>query len=158
MAVVDIYGARGRKHEADGLGVQARPVFYRGRVSHIVDSAAFADTDSVGSKCWLGKVPSHAVINPASTIYFGAFGTNCTLNIGDAKDADGLATVIAVSSAGNSPILEAISAQNFARPLWQHLGYARDPHQLLDLYASIAGAAVTTSTAWLTWNLMFSKG
>lgn len=158
MAVVDVYGVNGRKLLADGLGVQAKPVFYRGRLNHILDSAILANTNEVESKVWLGLVPSSAVINPASTIYFGAFGTNCTLDIGDAKDPDGLATLIAVASAGNSPILEAITAQNFAKPLWQLLGYASDPGKMLDLYATLKGASVSTATAWLTWNLLFSKG
>jgi hypothetical protein len=156
MAVVNIYGAKGRALREAFPPVPAVPRFYGGGLNHIVDSAAFANTDSIASKCFLGEVPSHAVINPASTLYFGAFGTSCTLNIGDANDEDGLATVIAVASAGNSPILEAMSAQNFVKQLWEHLGYAKDPGRMIDLYASVAGAAVSTSTAWLTWNLMFS--
>ena len=158
MAVVDIYGAKGRKHEADGLGVFANPSFYRGDVKQIVDGAAFAAANEINSKCWLGKVPSFAVLNPASLIYFGAFGADVTLDIGDAKDPDGLATLIAVASAGNSPIMEAISAQNFNKQLWEHLGYAKDPKTLLDLYGTVKGANISTNTAWLSWNILFATG
>lgn len=156
MAVVNIFGTRGRALREAFPPVPALPRFYGGQLNHISDFAAFANTDSIGSKVFLGEVPSHAVLLPSSIFYFGAFGTNCTLNIGDVNDVDGLATVVAVASAGNSPLLEAMTSQNVLRELWQHLGYVRDPGRMIDLYGTIAGADVTTATAWLTWSIIFS--
>ena len=156
MAIVNIFGTQRALQNAFPPKLAAAG-FNKGRTRQIVDNGAFANTDSIDSKIFLGAVPSGAVINPASTIWFGAFGTSCTLNIGDAQDDDGLATLINVAAAGNSPILEAMTAQTYAKRLWEHLGYAADPDLMLELYASIKGAAVTTGTAWLTWNILFSN-
>src|SRR6185369_5031245 len=104
MTAVTIYGAKGR-----GLRELVPPQFalarfYRGNVQQIVDKAIFANgAGDIGAKCYLGEVPSHAVINPASAIYNGAFGTGAKLNIGDANDDDALATIIDVAAGGNSP-------------------------------------------------------
>lgn len=157
MAVVTIMGSKARALESAFPPSRAPAGFDKGRVRQIVDNAIFANGNSVASLCLLGRVPSDAVINPASMIYFGAFGTSCTLNIGDANDDDGLATLIAVASAGSSPILEAMTAQNYPKRLWEHLNYAADPRRMIDLFAKIAGADASTGTAWLTWNLMFSN-
>jgi hypothetical protein len=157
MAVVNIYGANGRSQQDAFPPAPAFPGFYNGRNRSIFDKAKFANTYSIGSKCFLGKIPSSAVLLPSSIIYFGAFGASCTLNIGDANDDDGLATVIAVASAGSSPVLEAMTSETFCRRLWEHLGYAKDPNIMLDLYATIAGAAVSTTTAFLTWLLQYSN-
>lgn len=158
MAVVDIYGAKGRIHKYNGLGVMADPRYYRGQTDHVFDTAKFASGDEIASKCYLGEVPSRAVLLPQSIIYFGAFGASCTLNIGDAQNDDGLATLINVASAGNSPLLEAVTAENIVKPLWELIGYTTDPDRMIDLYASVAGANVSTSTAYLTWSILFGRG
>ncbi|GIK50355.1 MAG: hypothetical protein BroJett013_30520 [Alphaproteobacteria bacterium] len=156
--MADIYGAKGRKLKADGLGQMADTRFYRGATSHILDSAKFANGALIGDKCYLGEIPSRAVILPQSTVYFGAFGTNCTLNIGDSKDDDALATLVSVASGGNTPLLEHPSAEHIVKPLWQLLGYDADPDRMIDLYASVAGANVSTATAFLTWSVLFGRG
>lgn len=157
MALVSIYGAKSRALQQAFPPQVAFPGFNGGRDRHIFDTAKWANGNSVASKCFLGQIPSSAVILPNSIIYFGAHGTNVTLNIGDANDDDGLATLIAVASAGNSPILEAMTSEFFAKRLWEHLGYAKDPNTMIDLYASIAGADVSTTTAFLTWLIEYSN-
>lgn len=154
----DIYGTKGRKHEFDGLGIMADVRFYGGPSAHIFDTAKFANGSLIGEKCFLGKLPSRCSILPQSVVHFGAFGTSCTLNIGDANDEDGLATLVAVAAGGNTPLLEAVAAELIVKPLWELLGYAADPDRNIDLYASIAGANVSTATAWLTWSILFGRG
>jgi hypothetical protein len=130
--------------------------FYKGRVRNIVANVAVPNGFVQDDRIFFGKVPAMAVINPASLVYFGAFGSGITLDIGDINDPDGLATTINVASAGNSPILEAMAASNFVRPLWQHLGYAANPNRELDLFASVRGGNLAVSTAFLTFNLLYS--
>jgi hypothetical protein len=156
MAVVDKYGAKRGLQEAFPP-VLSPAGFQGGRQRQILDGGAFANGDTVASRMFLGKVPSAAILSPQSIIYFGAFGTSCTLNIGDANDDDGLATLIAVASAGNSGILEAMTAQTYSKRLWEHLGYAKDPDTMIDLFAKLAGADVSTATAWMTWLLVYSN-
>lgn len=156
--MADVYGAKGRIHKANGLGVMADTRFYRGATSHILDGAKYANGALIGDKCYIGEVPSRAVILPQSIVYFGAFGTSCTLNIGDANDPDGLATAVAVASGGNTPLIEAVTNENILKPLWELLAYATDPDRMIDLYASVAGANVSTTTAYLTWSILFGRG
>ncbi|CAK8996898.1 Uncharacterized protein SCF082_LOCUS4981 [Durusdinium trenchii] len=109
----------------------------------LFDRVDFTSGDSIGSKGYIARLPRHAVILPVSRIDFGAHGTSVTLNIGDANDEDGLASVVAIAAAGSADFLEAVAAENLGKPLWELLGYASedDADELLTIYASIAGAA-----------------
>jgi len=129
-----------------------------GRVRQICDRVAAIGADAlIGTKIFLGQVPSQAVINPASTIWWGAAGTNVTLDIGDASNDDGLASDIAIASAGSSPIMEAAAISASAgKRLWELLGYETDPGGMLDLYATIATANVSAATAAFAWSLLYS--
>jgi hypothetical protein len=159
MPAITLYGANGRALQQDFPPKAAKMGVYRGRVRHIFDTVAIAAATEAASKIYMGRIPSHAYVLPASTVYFGAFGTAVTLDIGsdvEAAAVDKLATDIAVASAGNSPVLEAIAASAYVKPLWEQLGLASDPKRDLEIVATIATANVGAAATFLTWSILYS--
>lgn len=159
MAVETRYGLNGAAKLQDFPPGLAFAGNHGGRVRQITDRiAALPNGASIASIIYLGKVPSSAVLNPASEIWWGAAGASVTLNIGDPNDDDALATLIDISSAGSSKIMEAAAISASAgKRLWELLGRTSDPDQDIDLIAKIAGAAVSTATAAFAWNILYSN-
>jgi hypothetical protein len=155
MAVVSIYGEYGRAAAEATPPGQADTRYSGQPLMPLLEKVSFVAGNSTTSKASIGKLPSHAVIDPSSKVYFGAAGGTATFDIGDVNDPDGLATDIDMSAAGSADLLEAVAAADKLDPLWTHLGYATDPGGQLDLYISVATAAVTNSfsvTTAIRWS------
>jgi len=155
MAVVSIYGEFGRA-AAEAQPVGQADTRYSGQpLMPLFEKVTFVAGNSIASLAYIGKLPSHAIIDPSSKVFFGAEGGTATFDIGDVNDPDGLATDIDMSSAGSADLLEAVAAADKLDPLWTHLSYATDPGGLLDLYITVATAAVTTGfsvTTAIRWS------
>ena len=147
MAVETIYGTHVRGKAESSPPAQADPGYSETRIKNHADTLTFSAGASVGSKGYIGKLPSSALILPQSRFYFGAAGAGATLELGDSNSASGLASAVDVSAAGSADVLEAKTAGARLAPLWQHLGYSSDPGGALDLYFSITGADFTNQTA-----------
>ena len=110
-----------------------------GRVRIAIDEIEVAASYAASDRIFMAKIPSDAVLLPQSTFYFDDLGTAPTLDFGDANDPNGLATVVAVGTAGNSPILEAVDIANYGQRLWELLGYTSDPGGQIDLFFTVVG-------------------
>lgn len=117
------------------------------------DYAGMTSSNVIGDQFSLGFMKSGSYIDPLSWLWFDAFGTSCTLNIGDATYASGLASAVAIASAGNAALWKGFTAAKMGMPLWQALGYSTDPKTTIELLGTIAGANVA-NTANLGWQLL----
>ncbi len=117
-----------------------------GRLRRWVDMVEVSAAASVGSTYTFARLPSACTISPLSTVHWDDVGTGgATLDVGDAANADGLATDVAIdAAAGNAALLEAKGIETYGQPLWQMLGHTADPGGTIDLVATLATAAAST--------------
>ena len=119
-----------------------------GTIKVLHDKLVFAE-NAIDDKGFFAKIPSNAIILPSSTIYHEAAGTNVTVDIGDANDPNGLATLVAVATAGSFGLLEAVAVDDLGTPLWEMLGYDEDPKTLIDLFYTVKGAETGASVSFV---------
>lgn len=113
----------------------AEPVFAEGRVRAISTGAvAIANGDSIGSKIYLGKIPSNAVPLPGfTTLKHGAVTSVNDFDIGIEKadgtvvSADLFANGIDISAAGSKDPFAAIAVADVGKRVWELAGLAVDP-------------------------------
>lgn len=117
------------------------------------DTVQFTSANVIGDQVFMGAFKSNTYLDPAAVCWFDAFGTGVTMNIGDVNHAAGLASALAISSAGSANIWKGFTAAKMLYPLWQALGYSSDPGGLLTLYGTIAGANVVSATANFAWKM-----
>lgn len=115
-------------------------------IRDVIELSAAAANDTI----FLGKFPSNTVLDPDGCIcWFDDLGTGVTVDVGDSSNADGLVDGQDVASAaGSFSLLKTVDVANYFKPLWAQLGYTSDPGGLLELYATILGAAATGTVAW----------
>lgn len=146
MAVVTKY-AKGFK-DPNSVALP-EPVFAEGRSRVVVTGdVGITSGDSIGSKHYLGRVPSNAIILPGSTLYHGAAGTSVTYDIGVELDgtvisANALASALAIATAGNKAVTAALATGSQGKRLWEVLGLTKDPGVTYDIVGKIGGAAAT---------------
>lgn len=111
-----------------------------------IELAAAAINDTI----FMGKYPSNTILDPdACKVWFDDLGTSVTLDIGDVNDPDGLVAAQDVATAaGSASAMKTVDIANYFKPLWAQLGYAKDPGGLIELYATIKGAAATGTLSW----------
>lgn len=114
--------------------------FFGGRVRQTNDVIAIPATALINDTCSLVSLPSKARLLPQSIVYFPAFAASTTIDFGDENDPDGLMSAVSVAAAGSSTALEAMTADNYCKRLWEMLGYATDPQKDLALYFTLKGA------------------
>jgi hypothetical protein len=134
-------------------GFAAVPNRFKDGSDHIlVRDTVLTAGNLIGDTVVLAILKSTAFIDPAATIWFDAFGTSATLNIGDVNHVSGLASAIAIASAGSSNLHTSFTAAMMGYPLWHKLGYSSDPGGLITLLATFAGA--NPANANLAWKIV----
>jgi len=121
--------------------------------------ASFVDMavgDSIGSLLYFGRVPSSALIHPASRVYNQALGAAVTLRLGFYKPNGGVVlsnnaltpTLLDMNTADLSGLgkpLNGLTVLLMHMPAWQLANLSADPGGLLDIVGEIQGAAVGTA-------------
>lgn len=125
--------------------------FANGSNTVLVRDTATTAGNVIGDTITLGVFKSTAYIDRGSTMWWGAFGAGCTLNVGDVNHPNGLNAALAVANAGTGPLMTEVPG-NIGQPLWQALGYASDPGGTLTLLATFAGANPANHA--LDWQIM----
>src|SRR5712691_1791902 len=131
MAVVTRYGS-GYKDPASLKAIDA--VFAQATLRCISSHIDVANGDSATSIYNIGKVPSNAIIDPSSTMYYSAITGLTSLDVGFGQNgavvnAKGNALVSAqtVAAAGNTSLVAAVAAGSLVKQAWQLAGYTADP-------------------------------
>ena len=145
MAVVTKYGRGYKDPNAISL---AEPAHAEGQVRVVTTGPiAIANGDSAGSRHYLAKIPSSAIIMPQSTLYHeGVTGCN-DYDIGVEKDgaiidADVLADGLDISAAGTKSVVATSGATgSIGKRLWELLGLAVDPAVEYDIVGTMKAAA-----------------
>lgn len=151
---VKLYGSLvGTPYNASGFPAVSN--FLKDGTEHILwrDKVQFTSSNIIGDSISLAKLKSTALISESSAIWFDAFGTGVQLNIGDINYPTGLASALAIASAGNANLWKGFAAADMGYPLWQALGYSADPGGIIELLGVIANANVA-NTANLAWKIM----
>lgn len=160
MAVVTKYARSFKDPASISL---PEPVHAEGRVRAICTGpVAVANGDSIGSKLYLGKIPSNAVPIPGmATLKHGAITSVNDLDIGIEKqdgtvaDADLFADGIDVSSAGTKDPFAAIAVADIGKRVWELLGLTVDPGIEYNIVATLKVAA--TGAASIGGTIFYSK-
>lgn len=115
------------------------------RIHMLTGNFAIANGDSIGSKLWLGKVPTDAVILAESTIHHTAVTGVTDLDVGlkysVTDDPDILADGLTIAAAGTKSMTAAVSVANMSKRVWELLGLSSDPGGVADLYMTLNAAA-----------------
>lgn len=150
MAVVLKY-APARKDPASSVLPYAGKA--EGRVRTISSGAvSIANGDSIGSRIYFGKMPSHAVpLAFMSNLGHGAVTSVNDFDVGLEKDGvevdwDIFADGIDISAAGNKNPMVTISVANQGKALWELLGLTKDPGVEYDVVGTLKVAATATAS------------
>lgn len=149
MAVVTKFG-RGYK---DPASIQLpKPVYAEGRKRGIVTGTiVVTNGDSIGSKHYLGKAPSHVILDPQSTLYHGAITGLTSYHVGlelngTVVGAALLASALDLALAGNkNPTAALVVATGIGKQLWEVAGLTRDPGVVYDIVGLMNTAATATA-------------
>lgn len=160
MAVVTKYAKSIKDPASSAL---AEPANAEGRVRAISTGAiAVASGDSIGSKLYLGKIPSNAIPLPGyTTLKHGAITSVNDLDIGIEKqdgttvDVNLFADGLDVSSAGSKDPFAAIAVADVGKPVWQLAGLSVDPGVEYNIVATMNVAA--TAAASIGGTLLYAK-
>lgn len=165
MTVVTKYGS-GYKDPTSLNAIQG--VNRAAEIRKIKSKATIASTDSSGSKYYLGSVPSNALIDPGSTLYFGAATGVTTAKLGFYSPNGGAAVLdtalfsaVDIHLAGSTTLFAAANSgvatpANMAKPAWQLAGLSADPGGELDVVLTTAADASAAADLWL--ELSYAKG
>lgn len=117
------------------------------------DTVGFTSANVIGDYAVLGTFKSTAYLSPSCKMWWDAFGTSVTLNVGDVNHPTGLTSGLDIHAAGNGDLAVTFNASKMGQPLWKRLGYATDPGGNIQLLAIIAGAQVVSATPNLAWQI-----
>jgi hypothetical protein len=132
-----------------------KPVYAGGRGRCLITGPiAVASGDNPSSKHYWGKIPSHAIILPTSTMFNTAITglNNYAIGLeynGVSLDPDALSGTLDLTSAGNkNPAAALVIATGIGKQLWQAIVPAipRDPgveYDIVGIMGAAAGAAGT---------------
>jgi len=130
MPIVTKYG-RGFK---DPATITLPPAAYaEGQVRVITTGGiAVANGDNSGSKHYLGKISSKAIILPQSILYHTALTGVTSYDIGLEKDGavinvNVLASALTLASAGSKSVVAALATGSIGKRVWELLGLSNDP-------------------------------
>jgi len=147
MAVVTKYGLGYKDPASTQL---PKPVYAEGRGRCIVTGTIVAaNGDSIASKHYLGKIPSHAIILPDSSLIHGAITGLTSYHIGlelngAVVDVDCLAAALDLSTAGTKTLTALLVASGIGKQVWQVAAAPRDPGVVYDV-VGVMNAAATAS-------------
>lgn len=144
----------GQGFKAPGAIQPPPPLYAEARVRAITATVAIGDADSIGSKHYLGQIPSNAIIDPSSLIHSSGITSCSDYDIGIeqdgvVKDADILADGIDVSGAGSDSVIASVANANLGKPLWELLGLTNDPGVTYNIVGTMKAAATAAGTLHL---------
>lgn len=123
-----------------------------------IDSITVAAGTAINDVIVAAKVPSHAILLPESTLINEALGASATLDIGFLeKNANELATGLAMNTAGSKNVLNAVTTANLGKMAWELAGYTADPKGDLTIVYTIKGAA-TSSAGKIFQSIKWASG
>ena len=107
---------------------------------------AVANGDSIASSHYFARLPSNAIILPASSLYCSAITgvTSYSVGVTNRKGvsvANALINAQTLEAAATVSLVANVGAANLRKRLWQLLGLANDPGGLLHVYGSMNAAA-----------------
>ncbi|MCD0419482.1 hypothetical protein LOC51_19885 [Rubrivivax sp. JA1024] len=165
MAVVTKY-ATGARDPSSLKAVDG--IFAAAEVRAINSKVSIASGDSAASKVLLGELPADAILDPSSTIYFGAITGASDNDIGVAY-GNGGAMIVAdcivnghtFASAGSTTLAAATGSgvatpANQVKRIWELAGLASNPGGNLALWLTLNAAA--TAAADINANIRYFKG
>ena len=165
MTVVTKYGTGARDPASlkaqDGVNAAAE-------IRKIKSKVTITNGDSIASKYVLGSMPSNALIEPGSKLYFGAATSVTDADLGFYYPNGG-AVIVAdclinghdIHTAGSTDLAGATGSgvatpANMAKPAWSLAGLSSDPGGNFDLVLTINAAA--TATADVFCDIGYAKG
>lgn len=142
----------------------ASPLHMGSSLKHMMDKATLPASSEVGSVIRLGLIKPEAVISALGYIQWAALGTNVTLDLGVADDAelgisakgDILIDGVAAASAGSTGIIASVSLANRFKPLWELAGLTALPTKQLQLIATVGGAT-SSAGGLVAWEIPFTS-
>lgn len=150
MGVVTTYGQGYRNPVAN---VAPLAVFAEGHLHTIVSTIAVGAADSATSKYYIGRIPSSAVLDPASLAYGGGVVGLTSVSVGfDASPlpagliAWAASPALLVSAqdwhlAASFSLVQNVAVGNYGKRAWELLGLAQDPGGFIDVFATnVSGA------------------
>lgn len=100
----------------------------------------------VNDQIIVGKVPSHAILLPESTILHPNLGASVTIDVGFLEQGPAvLGSALAMSAAGTKAGLAAVAQADLGKAAWQLAGYSSDPRGELTIAITVKGANVGTA-------------
>lgn len=118
---------------------------WQGRIRASIDHKALTTSVVNNDIVYVAKLPSHAVLLPASKIYWDVLedsNDDGNVSFGDSQDPNGLVDAVDTSVAASScSAMAAVAIEKYGKPLWELLGYTVDPGRQIDLYCTIGGLA-----------------
>lgn len=148
MAVQQLKGVNVPTRAPGGPNAQAPNGLYKSpMVILVLDRSTWAAAADIGSTIDLGDFPSDIYLAPGHCpLKWTALGAGTTLGVGDATYPTGIVAGLDVAAAGGADLLSQKSPVEWAKPLWQLLGYAADPNRPIRLQAKVAGANAAAGT------------
>ena len=155
MAVVDLVGSLVMTDLAATPKVLADPGQAGGNVRCWFETVEVGAADTASSTYLMARLPSNALILPASTLYWddltttgsptidvGVFNQSGKSDITD--DEDALSNGHDITSAGSGALItQGASISTYGQPLWDHVnGQSTDPKVDLDIKCTLRDAAV----------------
>jgi|TARA_Y100000310_G_scaffold250498_1_gene256731 hypothetical protein len=155
MAVVTLVGSLVMDGLDDVPKSLADPGQAGGNVRCWIETVEVGAADTVASTYSMARLPSNAIILPASTLYWDDLTTtgSPTVDVGVynlsgksdfTDDADALSNGHDVSSAGSGALItQGASISSYGQPLWDHIGsVTTDPKTDVDIKCVLADANV----------------
>lgn len=153
MAVVTKYGSGYRDPAAVG---NIDGVYRQSRLHAIHSKIDFTNGDTAASKYYIGSVPSNAIIEVGSVLYYEAVTGVNSIDVGFFKPNGGAVILVNaliaakdITSAGSVSINAqgAVTTANSNKRAWEMAGLAADPGGELDIVATINANATATKSA-----------
>lgn len=148
MAVQVLKGVNVPTRDPGAANNQAPNGLYKSAdVLLVLDRCTWTAAADIGSTIALADVPSKIYLMPAACpLKYTALGAGVTLSIGDVNYPTGLVNALDVSTAGTADAMSQKASTEWAKPLWQLLGYPSDPGGQIRLTAKIGGANAAAGT------------
>lgn len=124
-----------------------------GHVKRLGTTLEIANGDSATSTLNFGAVASNARLCGHSTLRFDALTGVTDFDLGTTGHVDLLVNGVDLHTAGSALAVSAVDIANLGKPLWQILGFAKDPGGSIDIIGTLNTAATAAGT--ITLELFF---
>lgn len=124
----------------------AEPTTQHGNLIRQAGTIDHAADDSNGSRYAVASIPSHAILDPASTIDLQSWGY-AAATVGTADDDDALLASVTISGLGAASTFLAFNDAKWNKPFYEQLGMTDDPGGDIVIYIHTAADATGTGDA-----------